>query len=373
MLLDGCLPKGLKILLLEEGPKIRILLQKEFGEDVECIDLCSLEEVFQYQENDSSHLVLFDTSLAGPTVEELQLISQNKNCLGFISLVNNSGEELPLRELGVDEVFLKKELSPHSLKKMITLFLERNKYKKLFEEESLKSIQSSKFALLGEMSSGIAHEIANPLSVILCRANRLSVKYSSDDYLKDSAQKIEKMVVRISRIIKTMRNFARNTSGEDFKECDLEEIINDTLDLCQEKLNSYSVNLRINGDFKKMKLECRGIEISQVLLNLIGNACDAIKAEDDRWVLLQVDEEDSWLIIKVRDSGKGITKELKDKIMQPFFTTKEKGEGTGIGLSISKRIIKNHGGLLYINEEVENTEFVIKLPKKHDSGIKKVG
>ena len=107
--------------------------------------------------------------------------------------------------------------------------------------------------------------------------------------------------------------------------------------------------------------------MSQVILNLLNNAFDAIENKDEKWVEVQTLQNKNWVEIRVSDCGHGIPKEIQDKILQPFFTTKEVGKGTGLGLSISKGIIESHGGDLTIDNEAKNTTFVARIPLEEAS------
>jgi two-component system sensor histidine kinase DctS len=110
-------------------------------------------------------------------------------------------------------------------------------------------------------------------------------------------------------------------------------------------------------------LECRAVQISQVLLNLINNACDAISSLNEKWILINAIERNNLIEISVTNSGPKIPAHIREKLMQPFFTTKEVGMGTGLGLSLSKTIAEAHGGRLYLDLGAENTRFVLELPK----------
>jgi signal transduction histidine kinase len=100
-----------------------------------------------------------------------------------------------------------------------------------------------------------------------------------------------------------------------------------------------------------------------VILNLLNNSVDAISELKEKWIEIVVAETASCIEVKITDSGRGIPKEIQNKIFNPFFTTKVVGKGTGLGLSISKGIIEAHGGHFQINNECPNTQFVIQLPK----------
>jgi signal transduction histidine kinase len=114
---------------------------------------------------------------------------------------------------------------------------------------------------------------------------------------------------------------------------------------------------------KSLRIDCRPTEISQVLLNLLNNAVDAVQPLAEKWVELQVRSAGKDVEISVMDSGKGIPEKIRDKVGQPFFTTKVVGHGTGLGLSISRGIVEAHGGHLNLDTQCEHTRFVVTLPK----------
>ena len=114
----------------------------------------------------------------------------------------------------------------------------------------------------------------------------------------------------------------------------------------------------------------RGTEISQVLVNLLNNADDAISKMPEKWIKLSVQNRSDWLEIRVTDSGHGIPPGDQKKLFQPFFTTKEIGKGTGLGLSISHGIVKNHGGELTLDTTSPNTCFVVRLPALKSVAVK---
>ncbi len=120
----------------------------------------------------------------------------------------------------------------------------------------------------------------------------------------------------------------------------------------------YEVVLNSN----EMKAPCRMLQISQVLVNLMNNAMDAVAGTDHPWVKLIVDQDQEWVMIKVIDSGRGIAEKLLSRLFEPFFTTKEKDGGTGLGLSISRNLLEANGGLLEYAETDGHTTFVVKLP-----------
>jgi C4-dicarboxylate-specific signal transduction histidine kinase len=130
------------------------------------------------------------------------------------------------------------------------------------------------------------------------------------------------------------------------------------------KRYSHGVVLEVGIISDSLEIECRDIEISQVLLNLLNNAYDAVTDKEDKWVRIDVKETESAAIITVTDSGPGIPENIRNKITQPFFTTKELGKGTGLGLSISLGIVGAHQGNLTLDTHSSHTCFVVTLPKR---------
>ena len=137
------------------------------------------------------------------------------------------------------------------------------------------------------------------------------------------------------------------------------------LELCQKRFESNGVELKIEGQEIKSRTRCRPAQIGQVVLNLLGNACDAALTSfrSPKWVRLKIAELSEEVEIAIEDSGDGVPLAVRGKIFQPFFTTKGVGKGTGLGLSISQRIVAQHGGRLFLDETATQTRFVIRLPK----------
>lgn len=228
------------------------------------------------------------------------------------------------------------------------------------KEAELKMFFTSKMASLGEMAGGIAHEINNPLAIISGKAEQIKKYLSSPEMdrekLIQAVEKIEDTSFRISKIIKGLRSFSRTGELDPSKETTVEELIEETLDLCRERMRSENIELIMDLQ-KDLKILGRPTQIQQVLINLLNNSLDAIKTKDERWIKISSEQHPNQTIITITDSGKGIPDSLRDKIMNPFFTTKEVGKGTGLGLSISKRIMEAHNGKLVYNNTNPNTSF----------------
>lgn len=137
--------------------------------------------------------------------------------------------------------------------------------------------------------------------------------------------------------------------------------MHDTLALCAERFRSRGVELRID-QLVDDPLECRSVQISQVLLNLLNNSYDAVQGEPGAWVAIAVAREGSDALFSVTDSGPGIPEAVAARMLEPFFTTKDVGEGTGLGLSIAKGIVEDHGGHLKFDTNTPTTRFYFRIP-----------
>jgi PAS domain S-box-containing protein len=239
------------------------------------------------------------------------------------------------------------------------------------DEQRAQLISSSKLSALGEMAGGIAHEINTPLATIVLLSeqlqqvlggHRMSEPIDTAAALR-MANKIEVTAQRIAGIIHALRNFSRDGSRDAFETTTLQKIIDETILLCAEKLKHGNIDLKVDPCPPDLIVECRPVEISQILLNLLQNAYDAVERLSEKWIHIQIADHGSSVQISISDSGPGIGADIQEKLFQPFFTTKETGKGTGLGLGISKRIAERHHGSLRLDSTQPRTCFVVELPK----------
>ncbi len=243
------------------------------------------------------------------------------------------------------------------------------------KKSELSVIQSARMASLGEMAGGIAHEINNPLAVIRSRSDlllRSSLQGNLDPIkLQTDLKKIASTSDRIAKIILGLRTFSRDSSAEKSQVSNLQSILDESVDLCQQTFKNKGISLKIQNHIEKPVL-CRPLQMSQVLVNLLNNSMDAISGLNEKWIEIETSDQGEQVVIRVTDSGNGIPKEIVHKIMQPFFTTKEVGKGTGMGLSISKGMIEGQGGKFYYDPTSPHTRFVIEIPKAEMSVVQQV-
>jgi C4-dicarboxylate-specific signal transduction histidine kinase len=234
-------------------------------------------------------------------------------------------------------------------------------------EIEVKKIHSQKLAALGEMAAGIAHEINNPLTIILGKVmllqQRLETEGASEQSFKE-LNKISSATLRAAKIVKSMRNLSRSDSEK--APHSLNELVEEVLELSKEKLALDKIDLRLSLESSEKILMQPG-EISQVLINLINNSMYAIRNLESKWIEISTVSFPNATCIRITDSG-SIPVEIQSKLMQPFFTTKPIGEGTGLGLSLSKTLVENNGGTLHLDKYSKNTAFIISFPNSSKLG-----
>ena len=254
-----------------------------------------------------------------------------------------------------------------SFKHMVSkLDISEKEIKKL--EQRTHLIQASKMSTLGEMASGVAHELNQPLSVIRMGATFLSKMINKgrkikDEELRTVTEQIVGQVDRASAIINHMRDFAR--VGIKTTDLDVNLPIKNIIGIFGQQFKVRDIAIELDLDDNLPHIMADSNKLEQVLLNLVVNARHVIeeKGEPGGKVTIRSFSERGWVAVSVSDTGNGIPEHLLDKIFEPFFTTKKVGAGTGLGLSISYGIVKDYGGTIDVKTEVGiGTTFVLKFP-----------
>jgi signal transduction histidine kinase len=245
------------------------------------------------------------------------------------------------------------------------LYLEKE-----LQSEKIKTLQSSKLASLGEMATGVAHEINNPLTVGIGKLEILKMIISKDVIDKEKAMEhidsIQASSKRISNIVFSMKNLSRIKDEVELQEFTINDLIEIVKPLFFSKLRLNEVTLI--EQFDDITLHADKGEISQVFLNLVNNSVDAIKnSSGEKWIRLSTEVDSEFVTLNVTDSGQGISEHELEKIFEPFYTTKDIGEGTGLGLSLSKNIMIRNGGDLDYNPKSLNTSFSMRIKVGHSN------
>ena len=247
------------------------------------------------------------------------------------------------------------------------------------DRQHMQLIQSSKLATLGEMATGIAHELNQPLSGIRTRAQLVQKSLERDPYdldrVRHSQHEIIELVDRISHIIHHMRIFARQDQ-QHYAPFDIRQSVQGALSLLGEQLRIHNIDVRTELPDEPAPVNGEPLQIEQVILNLVSNARDAMDGRHEsarrqgegasyhKRLLIALDQPDPGQVrLRVADNGTGIPADQLGRIFDPFFTTKPVGRGTGLGLSISYGIISNHGGRIEVESNAgQGTVFHLLLP-----------
>lgn len=267
------------------------------------------------------------------------------------------------------EILTKKSLIPQqgaepSLVGIIRDITEIKKIQKSFMDQS-------KLASLGEVSAGMAHEINNPLSIVSGKMMLLKSQIDrgqaiDQTRLIQTCDAVLKNCQRIEKIVKALNSFSRNSERDPLEEVPIFEIVEELREMISDRLQKLDIQFEIlysHPDLRLSNVRARQSEIMQVLINLINNSIDAVRADKKRWIKVSISINNENFLIDVMDSGQGIKNEIADRMMEFFFTTKPAGHGTGLGLSLAKQIIQSHGGKLSYLTGLPNTTFRIELPK----------
>jgi two-component system NtrC family sensor kinase len=227
-------------------------------------------------------------------------------------------------------------------------------------------IQSEKLSAIGQLISGIAHELNNPLTGVMGYSQLLQLRKDLDDRAKDSLLKINNLALRCQKIVQNLLSFARKQKPERVL-CDINEILGKTIELrnYEFQVNNIELIAELNRDLPKTIADAH--QLQQVFLNVITNAEQAMLEAHGRGQLTIRtrcgDVSPQRILIEISDDGPGIPETHLTKIFDPFFTTKEVGHGTGLGLSLSYGIIKEHGGNIYARSRMEGgATFEIEIP-----------
>ncbi|MDH3495796.1 MAG: ATP-binding protein [Gemmatimonadota bacterium] len=235
------------------------------------------------------------------------------------------------------------------------------------EQQRLEAqlVQSEKMAAVGQLVSGVAHELNNPLTSIAGLTEFLLEQPAPTDRDRDHLRVIREQADRAGRIVRNLLTFARKGPA-DVGEVDINDIVQRTVSLVGYEIRLREVHLELALDPALPPLTGDRYQIQQVVLNLVTNAIQAVQdnpPDRPRRIGIVSELDGPQVRLRVRDSGPGIPEDLVPQIFTPFFTTKAPGHGTGLGLSISYRIIEGHGGTLRVQRAVDGgAVFVMQLP-----------
>ncbi|RPH74677.1 MAG: hypothetical protein EHM80_17535 [Nitrospiraceae bacterium] len=219
--------------------------------------------------------------------------------------------------------------------------------------------KTERIAELGTLASGMAHEIGTPMNVILGRAEYL-LQRTTDEGMKKGLATIVTQIERITKVMNQLLAFARREPPER-RAVDLGEIVEESLEMFQERIVRSRVTVEKALEANLPVVHADRDQLIQVLINLVVNSLHAMP-EGGR-LRLSLGREDDHVRLGLSDTGHGMPEEIRSKVFDPFFTTKDFGKGTGLGLTVVKGIIEEHGGTILVESAVDKgTTFWVRLP-----------
>ncbi|QPW59669.1 sensor histidine kinase [Clostridium botulinum] len=349
-------------------------------------------------------------------------VSSNNMCNDDLRCINKRGEKLwlniivsPIKDKNFNIINFLIQVNDVTYKNNLINILDKknkelDKALKLLKQTQVKLVREDKMVCIGQLSAGIAHEINNPLGFVMSNFNtlkkyvrnfketlenyrmikhELQLKFGESinkeieylntiekknkiDFIMDDLEEMFKDtssgLERVRKIIYALRNFAHENTNGDLQQYDLNEGIENTLIIVKNEIK-YTSQLRLNLTNIPI-IKAIPNEINQCILNIIINSSYAIKEKilkqeyDQGIISISTTYDESYVYCSIEDNGIGIPDDIKNKILDPFFTTKPIGKGTGLGLSITYEIIKNthKGELIVESEENLGTNITIKLP-----------
>ncbi len=314
--------------------------------------------------NVSKALAILESNSFGVVVTDYDL--GDGNGIDLLESVRSKNPELPVimitafgsKNLVIDTLnrhvfgFVEKPFDPQEVEELIQRAL-----KKKQKEDIL-----NKFATLGESAGNLVHEIANPLSIISLKIELLQELASREgnSELMDSANKLSESTRRISEIINWTKGSLKKSLSLTAETFQMRETLNRLRQECLAKAVAQKVQVIITPG-SDVLVKGNKDQLLEVFVNLVNNGIEAAASCDEKWVKVDVQNQEKGLQITVTDSGPGIPEVVRRKLFTPLFTTKGEA-GTGLGLVIVRKILHAHGGSISLNEQTSNTQFVIQLP-----------
>ncbi|MDQ7031701.1 MAG: ATP-binding protein [Desulfonauticus sp.] len=295
---------------------------------------------------------------------------EKDNFLQYLKEIQSTGQSI-LKEhfikLNDKSICLNTKLMPlyldNKLKEVICIARDVTKEKNMQKYLS----NAEKMASLGVLVAGVAHEINNPLGIIVGFSELILENVSSETQIYNDVKLILKHALHCKSIVQNLLNFARPV-GELTETININQIIKEVINVIKRTLKMHNIIFKCNFTDDIPLIFGNRRQLQQVFLNLIINAMDAMPGGGKLTITTKINSG-KWVEIQIQDTGCGIKKKHLEKIFDPFFTTKPEGKGTGLGLSITYSIINNHNGYIYCkSEENKGTIFKIELPFKKEEG-----
>lgn len=332
-------------------------------------DLLAISSFYIFEVN--QHLEILDAS-RNPSASNTPWVFP-KELKNLIKKFNWEGKETEIAELELSlekeqkwyQIFLRKSPDNENTIIVITDIHTQKLAEVELENQRAHQMSTAKLAALGEMAGGIAHEINNPLTIVsgnLYKVKRLIKKPELDkEGIFNAIAKAEETISRIGKIVVGLKNLSITSDIDKETEFYVSSLFEDAQGIFNERFHSKGIQITFLIGEPTLALKMNYQQVGQILINLINNAFDAVLDQDKKAISIEATAEHQEIVFKIKDSGKGPSD--PEKMFNPFFTTKDVGEGTGLGLSLSRKTAENLGGKLSFYREEEATVFELRLPR----------
>lgn len=373
--------KNIRLLLVDDEVEFRSTLAKRMQKrGVEVLQAPGGKECLSLLAEHSVDVVVMDVKMPGMNgIETLHNIRAMDIETEVILLTGHASTQDGVEGIksGAFDYLSKPVRFEHLLKKVIQarnkIIAERQKkeaseYRARIQQQM---IATERLAALGTLAAGVAHEINNPLAIINESAGYLTLLLKKEELAQmPHREAFDKALLKIDNSVKRARKITHQLLGTVRKsnallaEVDLAELVNETIRLFHKEIQDIQIEV-IQAKTKEMKpIWTDPDQLRQVLINLLSNAIHAIS--DQGRITIQIEASANGAAISVSDTGTGIPKERLEKIFEPFFSTKPPGEGTGLGLFVTREIVEKLGGTMSVESQVgEGSRFTVEIPANH--------
>lgn len=367
------------VLVVEDDPQVREILRESFlKEDFKVFEEADGQKGIEFLERQPVDVVITDVRMPKVDgVELIQKIPSNDIVKPVVVCISGYADYADsfYYEHGVD-AFFPKPFEIETIVSATNRFLGHRQVMKQTLRRVMdlqkRVVVSERLAEVGQLGSAVAHDLKSPLMALktysawiqdLATDPSLSIQERTlkmrthSEKLSIAAEAIERLVTGLERIGK---DNMPSESHEEIRE--VAEVFRQVYSLTVALLQKAGVQLTISHCDKSAQVLDSGFDLCRVFINLIRNAVNAIEHQPEPWIDVDTKVENDQVMIRITDSGPGISENLRDRIFDPFFTTKNSKEGSGLGLAICKEILQKYKGHIYLDAQKENTSFVVVLP-----------
>ncbi|MGK5088919.1 response regulator [Bdellovibrionota bacterium FG-2] len=350
------------ILIVEDEPSIAALMERTLKPlPWRTVTAANGREALEILEAIRPNLIISDVEM--PEISGIQLlrtIRQRGDDIPFLFVTGHADREVCLAALQLRATNLvEKPFRPIEFYAIVERLIAETVH-----NEAARARQTQ-LALIGEMCGIIAHEINNPLTIILGNVENLesSLENSNPDIqaLAKIGHNIKTVAQRIGNITRGVRRLTGYAHPTSMEWVSLALIIENSIALSRLRAEKSAIEWIIDDIPRSLEVLCHAIQIEQVLLNLLNNAIYAVSAQETRWVRLEVEPFEPMIVISVTDSGPGLSSDSKKQIFSKCYSTKPTGDGSGLGLSICKKLMAENSGRIWLATDAAETRFCIQL------------